>query len=62
MEFIQSIDKKDLSEAPAIVAPYKILSHSMRLIYIKNELSFLTDKEADNVKQYIDYIVEYAGL
>ena len=40
---------------------YRILPDQMRLDTIKGKLSFLTEKEAYDVKAYLDFICNFAG-
>ena len=58
---INQLYATEWKDAKAAVAPYLILSNEMRYYYIKTELSFLSDTEAANVKQYLDFIAHYAG-
>ena len=61
ISFVNEVKVLAWDQAYEKTMAYRILPDQMRANTIKDKLPFLTEKEASNVKAYLDFICNFAG-
>ena len=61
MSFVKDVKNIPWDQAYEKTMIYRIVPESARASMIKQKLPFLTEKEAENTKSYLDFICDFAG-